>query len=195
MNKIKKIGILCEDKSDYDSLRVLIKRIIDIENIPIDGYYPGGCAILKRKAKIYSTLLKQKGCDMLIVVHDRDRNKIDELKLELAMIGCGEFFNHHIICIPVEEIESWFLSDSESLKIALNLKKGPKVPVSPENVNSPKEYLEKLIYTTSNKSKRYLHTRDNLKIATRLSLASAEKKCPSFKELSIFLKTKIYLKR
>ena len=54
MKKIKKIGILCEDKSDCASIKILVKRIIKIESISIYTMYSGGCAKLKRKARDYS---------------------------------------------------------------------------------------------------------------------------------------------
>ena len=129
---------------------------------------------------------------MLILVHDLDTNKLEELRAELKRTTKGHSFDHHLICIPIQEIEAWFLSDGLALRDVCKLKKTPKMPISPEKVVSPKEFLENLVYKESNKGRRYLNTKDNEKMALKISLVETERKCPSFKELSLFLRGKVY---
>lgn len=193
MSTIKKIGILCEDQSDFESLKVIIRRTIDVANMPVEGAYFQGCGRLKRKAKDYSDYFKEKkGCDMLVLVHDLDDNDLLLLEKELDAATSGHTFGHHLICIPVQELEGWLLSDAAALRVSLKLKKEPKVPNSPENIDSPKEYLEDLICKTSEKEKYYMPTRDNIKVAAIVSLDILVKKCPSFKKLSDFLTSRTY---
>jgi hypothetical protein len=87
--------------------------------------------------------------------------------------------------IPVEELEAWLLTDPKALKVTFNLKKLPKCPSNPETIRYPKEYLRDLILKTSAKSKQYVNTIHNPRIAERVSLASL-RKCAAFVPLQSF---------
>jgi hypothetical protein len=103
-----------------------------------------------------------------------DLNKRIKNALEPSVI------NTYFICIPVQELEAWFLSDPEAIKIAMNIRKVPKVVGPPEYINSPKEYLGEIIYNASGKEKIYINTEHNEKISGALSIDKAKKRCPSF---------------
>jgi len=147
-----------------------------------------GCGRLKRKATDYSIDLERRGCDTLILFHDLDRNNYSKLKSDLEQKLKESPIRKKLICIPIEEIEAWFLSDPESIKRVFNLKKAPSVKGCPETIASPKEFLAKQIEKISNRERIYINTKHNEKLATRVSIELAKNKCESFKVLHNFVK-------
>jgi len=187
MSKVKGIGLIVEDNSDFDAFKILIQRIIEKDNLKFRKAISNGCGKLRRKASSYATNLFQKGCNMIILVHDLDRNDFDELKSELVRIFSDCPAKHSFICIPIEEIEAWFLSDPEGIKNTFNLPKFPKIKGMPETIASPKEKIEHLVRLYSNKSKIYLNTKHNSKLSENVSLDLVKSKCNSFKKLNDFI--------
>lgn len=156
MTKIKSIGIIAEDDSDYETSKVLIRRIIQKDNIAFKKAIGDGCGKVRRKAFDYSRDLHRRGCNLLILIHDLDRNDEKALKKELEDKLKNSAIKDYFVCIPIEEIEAWFLSDPNGVKEALKLRKSPKIKGHAEQVASPKEKLEKLVSLCSNKEKVYL---------------------------------------
>lgn len=87
MNKIKQIGIIAEDNSDVEVIKILIKRILNRNDFGFKKMVGNGCGKLRRKAYDYALNLKNKGCDMLILFHDLDRNNYKTLYR-----GCLNFY-------------------------------------------------------------------------------------------------------
>jgi hypothetical protein len=187
MSKIKAIGIIAEDNSDFETSKVLIKRIIKKDNITFKKAIGNGCGKVKRKALDYSKDLNKRGCNLLILLHDLDRNNLTTLKSELETKLKGSPIEKYFVCIPIEEIEAWFLSDPNGIREALNLRKAPNIKGQPQQIKSPKEKLEELVSISSNKEKIYLNTKHNEIIATKLCIDTARKKCDSFSKLYDFL--------
>lgn len=187
MSKIKCIGIIAEDLSDYESSLVLIKRITKKPNIPFKKAIGDGCGKIKRKAGDYAMDLRNRGCDMLVLIHDLDKNNLDKLKKELEEKLSLSPIKNKFVCIPVEEIEGWFLSDADCLKLIFNLNRRPKIKGNPELIFSPKEKLEEYIYLCSNKKSIYLNTKHNKKIAEKISIDLIKNKCSSFKRFYDFI--------
>lgn len=183
MSKIKGIGIIAEDSSDYESSKAIIKRIINKKNITFKKAIGNGCGKLRRKALDYAVDLKKRGCNLIIVIHDLDRNDLNILRTELEKIvdGCSKI--EKFVCIPVEELEAWFLSDPAGLKDALKLKRVPSIKRPPETITSPKEFLRDLIFSCSDKEKIYINTKHNELISQSISLELMKQKCPSFQLL------------
>jgi hypothetical protein len=181
------VGIIAEDYCDVDSIRVLIHRIAKNSRIGIRQFVGKGCGKIMRKCHAWSRQLKQKGCTLLILIHDLDRNTLTDLrgKIRSALNPCS--INNHLICIPVQELEAWLLSDPAAIKAAMNIRKVPNVTGRPENINSPKEYLGQIIYRASNGEKIYLNTKHNEKISEELSISKAVKRCPSFVPFNNFV--------
>lgn len=188
MSKIKCIGIIAEDDSDFESSKILIKKIVRKDNLPFKKMVTHGCGPLKKKAFEHARTLKNRGCDLLILLHDLDRNEIKKLESELQnKLKSNPFFSNYFICIPIEEIEAWFLSDPEGIKKALALNRVPKVKGMPETIHSPKEKLGEYINICSNHNKIYLNTKHNQIIAGKVSIDLIKNKCISFKKLYTFL--------
>ena len=86
------------------------------------------------------------------------------------------------------EMEAWWLSDPNAIRVALNLKKTPNVKSHPEQIASPKERIGELVRQCSQKTKVYLNTTHNAKIAEHLDLNKA-KRCSSFVPFFNFVTT------
>ena len=192
MAKIKAIGIIAEDDSDFESIKILTQRIANKENLTFKKFTSNGCGKLRRKCRDYAINLKTKGCNMLLVVHDLDRNKhsalLNDLKNKLNPTPIGNY----LICIPVEELEAWFLSDARTLKNIYSFSAEPKIKGGPETIASPKEELGKIVEKSSNKQKVYLNTKHNSVIAEKINIDLINLKCPSFKPFYDFVSGQKY---
>jgi hypothetical protein len=187
MAKIKSIGIIAENDSDFDALKVIIERLVNKTNLTFKKATTNGCAKLRRKCREHAETLRLKGCNLLLVVHDLDRNNLATLKQDLETKLHPSPIANYFICIPIEELEGWFLSDPECLKSVFKLPKAPKISGNPETIPSPKEHLEGLVKKDSNRKKYYLNTNHNSIIAKAINIGLIESKCPSFLYLSQFL--------
>jgi hypothetical protein len=187
MPKIRSIGIIAEDDSDFDAVRVLVQRIVGRNNLTFKKQVTFGCGRMIKKANDYANTLSRRGCDLLVLVHDLDTKSLQTLKSELkkALSGCA--IQQHFVCIPVREIEAWFLSDPIGIHKTLNLQRVPRVKGLPESINFPKEVLRDHVLACSGQKRLYLHTKHNLPLAQNVSLDLIRAKCPSFKELSDFI--------
>lgn len=187
MGKIKSIGLIVEDNSDFESLSILIKRLTKKDNLKIRKVLSNGCGKLRRKALSYAENLYKKGCNMIILVHDLDRWNYNELYDELSNKFSGCPAEYSFICIPIEEIEAWFLCDLQALKTTFNLVRLPKISGAPETIPSPKEKIGQLVKTYSNNSKLYLNTKHNVKLSEKVSIDQMISKCGSFKKFNDFV--------
>ncbi len=178
------IGIIAEEREDVDVVKILISKVIPENSFGTKSFVGHGCGKIKRKCESWADLLLLKGCDLLIVVHDLDREKKNNLKNDLESRISSADFKDKIVIIPTEELEAWLLSDPIALKRCFNLKKIPKIPNNPESIESPKEYLTRLIWKIA--KKRFTNTIHNKKIARLIDL-SALSKCKSFQPLPSFL--------
>ncbi len=184
--RTKVIGIIAEDDSDVETLYTLIRKITNI-NITVKKQVGHGCGKIKRKCNDWAKNLKLRGCHLLVIVHDLDDKKHSVLYNEIERALSPSPFKDACICIPIQELEAWLLSDANSLKKTFNLKALPKTPANPERINSPKEFLGNLITKTSGNTKIYLNTKHNNVIASNISIAELKAKCSSFVPLHNFL--------
>ncbi|MGD0331337.1 MAG: DUF4276 family protein [Nitrososphaeria archaeon] len=180
VKKTPKVGVIAEDESDVESITVLIHRIANNDRIGVKGRVGRGCGKLRRKCHAWAKELSQGGCSLLILVHDLDNNDLRDLRKEI-----GDNLNPcpitiYLICIPIQELEAWLLSDPEAIKTAMHLKRTPNVKGPPETINSPKEHLADLIDRASDKEKIYMNTKHNYQIAASISIDLTRHKCNSF---------------
>jgi hypothetical protein len=192
MTKVHRIGIICEDKEDFLSFRKIIKNVVGNDRLDYKRKSDQGCGKLRRKCLAWSEELLRIKCDLLIIVHDLDNLDYDDLHQELERILNASTFNNRYICIPVQEIEGWLLSDPENLEHAMKLDRTPVIKGDVEAIASPKEFLGRIIDKYSDGKVTYIHTVHNEKIADNLSIEKAEKKSPSFKLFADFLRTQQY---
>ena len=178
--RIQRVGVIAEDYSDADSVGVLIHRLTNYDRIGIKRFVGKGCGKIKKKCYKWSEQLRQRGCSLLVLIHDLDENNLADLRTTLndALNPCP--ITIHLICIPVQEFEAWLLSDPNAIKTAMHLNKAPKIKGQPETISSPKEHLGELIYIASKGEKVYINTKHNSKITETLSIDLVRSKCPSF---------------
>lgn len=192
VNRVRSIAIICEDNSDFSSLRSLIRRLTGKQSLTFKKKIGDGCGKIRRKCLAWSDEFARNGCDMLIVVHDRDKFDYSKLHIELTDMLKGSTFVNRYICIPVEELEAWFLSDPESIKSVMKLDRVPKVKGSPETIPSPKEFIGEQIRLCSNSRVTYLNTTHNEKISKVVSIELLLNRCPSFRLFSDFVLSQKY---
>lgn len=186
--KVKGIGLIVEDDSDFNSYKKLISRTVKVNNLTFKKANGKGCGKLRRKLIAYATNLHRRKCDMIIVFHDLDRNDLEELSRNLKKLISKSPAPFNYVCIPIEEIEAWFLSDPDIIKEVFKLPKRPNISNLPETIFDPKGKLEDIVYLGSNKRRMYLNTKDNEKLSEKVSIEKMKNKCNSFNELYNYLK-------
>ncbi len=180
-------GILGDDESDVETLKVLVRRLARNQAIPVKTKGYGGCAKMLRKGAKQLILFRNLDCTRFIVCYDADgpdpKPKHELVKRRIvAPSGIG---GEVCIVIPVQELEAWLLADIEcATKIFTSWKPEP-IP-NPEQIPSPKEYLEKLSRDSRQKP-RYSHATHNEKMAKYIDLEKVSKKCSAFRVLADFV--------
>ena len=106
MSKVKCIGLIVEDESDFETSKKLIQRISKKNNLSFKKAIGNGCGRLRRKAFDYAVDLKNRGCDTLILIHALDRNDVNDLMIELTTKLNSSPIARRFICVPIEEIEA-----------------------------------------------------------------------------------------
>ncbi len=182
------IGIIAEDDSDFLSARMLIKRISANNKLTAHKFLGKGCGKIKKKCNAWAKVLNKKGCGTLVLIHDSDTNNPDRLRTELKIALSPCPIQNHLICIPIQEFEAWFLSDPDAIKSGLKLRKAPSIKGLPEQIDSPKEFLGELVHRTSNGEKIYINTKHNEKISQFLSIKKVLNRCPSFSSFYCFIR-------
>jgi hypothetical protein len=188
-NQVGPVGLIAEDYSDVETAQVLIRRIV-ARRISFKHFVGQGCGKIKHKCYGWACDLKKRGCNYLIILHDLDRRNLCDLKKELekAIAGCP--IAERLLCIPIEELEAWLLSDPKAIAAAIGLKKYPRIRNNVESISSPKEFLQRLVKKESRDQKIYLHTKHNAQVAAHLDLARA-RMCSSFVPFFEFVSERI----
>lgn len=180
-----KVGILAEEDSDVAVVRLLLIKITPRVSFGVRSFVGHGCGKLRYKARVWASQLADRGCSVLLLVHDLDRQELVQLKAILESALEPSPICPFLVVIPIEELEAWLLSDADALRAAFHLKKRPKCPANPELVADPKRYLEQLVWKASEKTKRYVNTIHDVRIAEHLGIPSV-RKCKAFKPLERF---------
>jgi hypothetical protein len=180
------IGVIAEDSSDVDVVDELIKKMHVRKKYSIKKFLGHGSGKIRGKCIQWAGNLRTRGCSILIVVHDLDEYVLSDLEshFRTELVNCP--IPKHIVVIPIREIEAWLLSDNLAIKKALNLKENIAPIANPQLEIDPKRKLRDLIYIKSGKTKRYVNTSDNRKIASELDLEKV-RICPSFLPLESFV--------
>jgi hypothetical protein len=172
-------GVIGEDKSDVETLAVLIQRLADSVRVSIKKKGFCGSPQMLRKGSKQLRLFLELGCDRFVVCYDADRQNPRTRYQKVVDKVVKPSGLSHLVCIliPVQELEAWILADVSAGSNIFN-KWSVKEILNPETINSPKEYLEKL--SKKGSKPRYSHATHNQRIAKYLDLDKVQQKCPSF---------------
>ena len=182
-------GILGEDDSDIQTLKVLIRQLVGDEQLPIRGKGFDGCGKLLKDGWKFLKTLPELGCTRFIIAHDadqRDTNKVKRELIDKIIKPSGVKTSICLLLVPVQEIEAWLLADIEAVS---NIFKQwqPKPELNPESIVHAKEHLEKLGRLAGGRP-RYLPATHNPQLAKHIDLTKVSKRCPSFRPLEEFVK-------
>jgi hypothetical protein len=190
-----RFGLLCEDNTDAEALKVLIRRIAASAgsaqgDLGLRHRNAEGCGNLRKKAAIWARELVDSGYDLIVMVHDLDRSRVtnklnDEITLrrDLAAIAMpADALDTHI-CIPVEEFEAWFFACANVMRLVTS--KDAQNHPTPHNIQRPKEHLRMLSRGENRKPR--ISTNDNPRLAEHLDLDACARVCPAFRDLRDFV--------
>ncbi len=183
-----KIGVVAEDSSDIQVITEIIAKYLPKNKFCVKHFVGKGCGKLKTKCSAWVNNLSSQGCSHIFIFHDLDRNKEEVLREELTRKIAGCNHDNHLIVIPKEELEAWLLADIEAIKKTFNITSNIKSLGNVEEIQSPKEYLQKLVRKLSNKT--YINTIHNKKIATNIQLEKLSN-CKSYSGFNKYLNEKI----
>jgi hypothetical protein len=163
-------GILGEDDSDVQTLKVLVKRLARNESLRVKTKGYGGCGEMLRKGARQLQLFKSLSVKRFVVCYDADGPDPEpkrQLVLEKIVKPSG-LNTGWCVVVPVQELEAWILADIEC---AVNVFPSwePSPIGNPEKITEPKEFVEKLS-RDSKKRPRYSHAIHNEKMALYLDL-------------------------
>lgn len=179
-----KIGIIAEEDNDADVIIEITSKLIAPSAFSSNRFVGHGCGKLRKKCSAWAKNLASRGCELLVVVHDLDRNAEKKIRKDLEAAIDGLEYKGKLVLIPVQELEAWLLSDAAAIRLCFTLNKTPKTPANPELVPSPKEHLRDLVWRVGRK--RYVNTIHNKKIASLIRPKEIEK-CPSYSPYPEFL--------
>jgi hypothetical protein len=181
-------GILGEDDSDVETLKVLVQRIIKDRRLKIITKGFGCCGDMLNKGKRELISMKGLGCKKFIICHDSDENEPVEVrkKVHEMIVKPSGLAGPFCIVVPVREIEAWILADIGSVTNVISSWKPSPIKTSTERIAKPKEHLEKLSRSAKGFT-RYDYTIHNPSVAKHLDLEVVRRKCPSFHPLYDFL--------
>ena len=120
------------------------------------------------------------------MLQDLDQNDLRDLNTQLrqALANCS--ISKNVIVIPIRMIEAWLISHSLAIQTAMKLHESIPVTPNPEELIDPKRKLGEIIYLRSGRTKRYINSAHNIKIAAELDLANV-RRCASFLPLEQFV--------
>lgn len=182
-------AVLAEDRSDAETLDVLVKRIGGerISRVHSRGF--GGCGELCRKAGAHIELFSKQGATHIIICYDSDGNDPSMIRDKVRSSVSAKIdlkrVTHEII-VPVEELEAWIIADESAIKKAI-----PTLSIQetrhPETIKNPKEWL--INQSRGSRSRPlYAPATFNRQVAKHIDIAKVEQKCPSFRELTTFVR-------
>lgn len=163
-----KIGIIAEDDSDVAVLREITLTLLRPHVVGFKRFVGNGCGKLRRKCAAWARNLVQQGCPWLVVVHDLDEYKEQQLRRDLTEAIRTANPVVSVVLIPKREIEAWLLYDGSAIAAAFRERVAPRLPGNPEALQDPKKYLGELIRRKYRKD--YLNTIHNPQIAKHIHI-------------------------
>lgn len=186
-------GVIGEDQSDVDTLRVIIRRLWRGDPVKIRTRGYSGCGQMLNKGAGQFGLFRNQGASRFVVCHDADQSPaaaIRDAVLE-RVIRPARVSGSACIVVPIQEIEAWILADLSKVSVVIpSWAPPPNDIASPEAFTDPKDWLERL--SRQHARPRYVHAVHNTKIAEHLDFAKVARSCPSFRPLQDFVQNGLH---
>ncbi len=182
-------GVLAEDVSDVEVLKILIRRMCNCSSLQIEQRGYGGCGDMLRKGARDLKLLQKLGCRRFIICYDSDGHDPESRKQQIMdrIVGPSPLaVDTCLSLVPVQELEAWILADIESAIPKVFPSWKPVAVKNPEAISSPKERLVSSS-RTGNSKPIYIPSIHNRQVAKHLNLRYVAKRCRSFSPLSEFV--------
>jgi hypothetical protein len=176
------IGIIAEDKTDYDAIKVIINKI---SNKPLDtvGAYGSGKTSIIHDKKKFSDKLFNFNCDKVIIIRDSDGKNEEEIIKEIkSAYDDTRISSKYYTCLAVEELETWFLADLSCIRSLYNIPSNSKrMPTSTtDELHSPKEILKAYVEKWSKGKDTHLQS-DGARLANLINIDVAMSNSISFR--------------
>jgi hypothetical protein len=177
--------LLTEDRTDFDAVKIIIRRLAGNDSLPICGKGFNGAGEIKNKGTATINALWEPEFKACIVVRDCDgtdsagrlasvkQDVFDSIKIKEKPVLC--------VVLPKHELEAWYLADIQCVTQIWPQWHPEREYPNPETIVDPKKELERLS-RTKNLKPRY-STNDGAAIANKLNLEIVRKKCASFHPL------------
>lgn len=141
-----KLVFLLEESSMKEFLDIILPKVLP-EGVQFITIPHSGKTDLKKSIPI-----KMRGWNepdvRFVILHDRDANDCLALKHDLQKL-CEGYNKRFIIRIPCQELEAWYFGDLRAVSSAFGNKverlQGKKKYRIPDEINDPKEVLQKLL--------------------------------------------------
>ena|ERR1700722_12407206 len=182
-------GILGEAESDTETLKVIIRRLVNNESLPVRQKGFDGFGDLLKKGASHLRLFAGLDVSRFVVCYDADREDPAKRRVEIVtqVVGPSGISGHNcVVVIPVQAIEAWILADIQAVSRVFDWAPRP-FDGNPEAIDDPKTHIERLS-RMSNKRPRYAHVLHNKAIARYLDLDRVRAQCASFRPLFDFVK-------
>jgi 5S rRNA maturation endonuclease (ribonuclease M5) len=174
-----KIGLIVEGESDKRTLEKIFTKIgINAEFRVISGGFP------VRKINVLASMLRNSGCNKVIVLKDTECKPKDEMYEELK--DKIRELEEVEICFVQCALESWLLADEKAIESLISEKMKRSVKVknfsNPEFIPKPKDEMNE-IFRKAGVRIKYNEIVHAPEIASRADINKWEEKCESFKEM------------
>lgn len=179
-------AIFAEDKSDFETLKKIVKKIAGNQSLQVKGRgFDGGSELLKDGARSIKALSKIPNIRKFIVCHDADsccnKQKLDEV-VSKVIKPSGINASQIIAVVPTAELESWILADVNACRHVFRSMPLQSEIKNPESIKNAKEHLARLCRERT--IPKYSNATHNPIIADYLDLQKVYRKCPSFRVLA-----------
>lgn len=183
-------AVLAEDISDAEIIASIIKSIKKDDSITVYRKGYGGAGdLFKQGAAQIQAYKEAKNIRNFIICYDSDGDCPEGRKKKIIdeIVHPSGVQGKFCAVVPIQEIESWFLSDLAAIKKVFGSFEVKREIHNPEGIQSPKEYLHGEIKKLKPMPK-FIHSSHSPKIAGNLDFELVKRKCDSFEPLYQFLK-------
>ena len=189
MSERLQYGVFGEDDSDFEMLKVLIRRLAGDDRLTVGGRgYSGKGELLKSCARDLREL-RRRGFHRFVIAQDADTDDLRQIEVTRqrylrTIVEPSGIEKSCCVVLPVQAIEAWILADVDSIAGRFRMK--PEPIHEPERLARPKDILVRL--SRDDRGVKHYHpVLHNKIVAQGLDLDRVADRCPSFRPLREFV--------